>query len=160
MDKEKNIIILKIKIFLQVKNGKKNGKGKEYDNKNGYLMFEGEYFNDKRNGKGKEYYIDKLKRILFEGEYLNGKRKGNWKEYNFEGQLKFEGEYINDKRNGKGKEYIYYNKSFSNKDNINNIYSIFEGEYINNKRNGKGKEYTIDGILIEEGEYLNDEKII
>ena len=35
-------------------------------------MFEGEYLNGKRNGKGKEYdYNGKLE---FEGEYLNGNK--------------------------------------------------------------------------------------
>ena len=43
---------------------------KEY---NGKLMFEGEYLNGKRNGKGKEYdFNGKLK---FEGEFLNGTKK-------------------------------------------------------------------------------------
>ena len=35
-------------------NGKRNGKGKEYNN-NGEVEFEGEYLNGERNGKGKEY---------------------------------------------------------------------------------------------------------
>ena len=36
-------------------------------------MFEGEYLNGKRNGKGKEYdFNGKLK---FEGEFLNGTKK-------------------------------------------------------------------------------------
>ena len=36
-------------------------------------IFEGEYLNGKRNGKGKEYdkYNSKLE---YEGEYLNGKK--------------------------------------------------------------------------------------
>ena len=46
MEKEKNIILKKIK-------------------------FEGEYLNGKRHGKGKEYWNNG--KILFEGEYLNGK---------------------------------------------------------------------------------------
>ena len=37
-------------------NGKRNGKGKEYDFLNGDLKFEGEYLDGKRNGKGKKYY--------------------------------------------------------------------------------------------------------
>ena len=39
-----------------------NGKGKEYYS-NGKLKFEGKYLNGKRNGKGKEYdiYNSKLK---------------------------------------------------------------------------------------------------
>ena len=53
-------------------NGKKNGKGKEYNFFDGYLIFEGEYLNDLRNGKGKEY--DSNGNIIFEGEYLNGEK--------------------------------------------------------------------------------------
>ena len=49
----------------------KNGKGKEYNNYNDTLVFEGEYLNGKKNGKGKEY--DDEGNIFFEGEYLNGK---------------------------------------------------------------------------------------
>ena len=48
-------------------NGKRNGKGKEYEY--GELIFEGEYSNGKKNGNGKEYKYGKLE---FEGEYLNG----------------------------------------------------------------------------------------
>ena len=52
------------------------------------IIFEGEYLNGKRNGKGKEYNDSKLK---FEGEYLNGNRWIG-KEYNYDnGQLEFEG---------------------------------------------------------------------
>ena len=42
-------------------------------------MFEGEYINGKKNGKGKEY--DNNERLKFEGEYINGERKGEGKEY-------------------------------------------------------------------------------
>ena len=35
-------------------NGKRNGKGKEYDD-NGTLQFDGEYLNGEKYGKGKEY---------------------------------------------------------------------------------------------------------
>ena len=45
---------------------------KEYDWGKSPLIFEGEYLNGKRNGKGKEY--DWYGRLRFEGEYLNGKR--------------------------------------------------------------------------------------
>ena len=76
-------------------NGKRNGKGKEYNNNNnGYLIFEGEYLNGKKwNGKG--YYDNN---ILY--EIKNG--KGYIKEYEGE-NLIFEGEYKNGQRNGKGK---------------------------------------------------------
>jgi len=56
----------------------KNGKGKEYFSIRGELKFEGEYLNGRKNGKGKEYdYNDKL---YYEGEYINGKRHGKGKE--------------------------------------------------------------------------------
>jgi len=61
----------KLKFEGQYLNGKKTGKGKEYNSYNYKLEFEGEYLDGKRNGKGKEYWNDILK---FEGEYLNGKK--------------------------------------------------------------------------------------
>ena len=36
------------------------------------MIYEGEYLNGKRNGKGKEYDSDG--ELKFEGEYLNGKK--------------------------------------------------------------------------------------
>ena len=80
-------------------NGKKNGKGKKYND--GYLIYEGEYLNGKRNGKGKEYCFVHL---IYEGKYLNGKRNGKSKEYNFDGNLEFEGEFINNNISN-GKKY-------------------------------------------------------
>ena len=44
---------------------------------NGKLKFEGEYLNGKRNGKGKEY--DEDGQLIFEGKYLNGQRSGKGK---------------------------------------------------------------------------------
>ena len=56
-----------------------------------------EYLNGKRNGKGKEYNDDN--KLIFEGEYLNGKRNGKGKEYNDDGKLIYDGEYLIGKRN-------------------------------------------------------------
>ena len=140
-------------------NGKKNGKGKEFNDK-GKLIFEGEFFKGKRwNGYGFEYNYRDI--LIFEGEYLNGKRNGKGKEYNY-GELlfggifkhgnwwnrsgknlEFEGEYLNGERNGKGKEYY------------DNGQIYFEGEYLNGERNGYGKEYYNDGKIKFEGKYLN-----
>ena len=85
-------------------NGKRNGKGKEYNSEE-QLIFEGEFTNGKKwNGKIKEY-DDYYDRLIIEVEYVNGKRNGKGKEYYNNGRIKFEGEYLNGKRNGKGKEY-------------------------------------------------------
>ena len=103
-------------------NGKRHGKGKEYDIR-GRLQFEGEYLNGKRNGKGKEY--DLRGNLQFEGEYKNGERNGKGKEYffnnhnNYEQNLVFDGEYLNGQKNGKGKEYDIFTGKL-----------LFEGEYI------------------------------
>ena len=65
--------------------------GKEYYDSN--LVFEGEYFNGKRNGKGKEY--NEQSKLIFEGEYCNGKRNGKGKEYDYKGNLIYDGTYLN-----------------------------------------------------------------
>ena len=168
--KEINYVDNALRFEGEYLNGKRHGKGKEY-NEYGNLTFEGEYLNGKRNGKGKKYnaYGD----LTFEGEYLNGKRHGKGREFycggvlvfKSTGKLAFEGEYFNDKKlNGIGYDKegnILYNLN----NNINGEgkeYSddklIFEGEYLNGKRNGKGKEYALNGNLKFEGEYLNDLK--
>ena len=88
------------KISGKYKIGGKKGYGKEYIVNTNRLIFEGEYLNGKRNGKGKEYDNDSV--LIFEGEYLNGKRNGKGKGYYNTGQLMFEGEYFKDKNwNGK-----------------------------------------------------------
>ena len=74
-----------------------NGKTKEYNFDNDKLVFEGQYANGKRNGKGKEY--NEKENLIFEGEYLNGKKwTGKAKEYDEDtGKLILEYEYSNGK---------------------------------------------------------------
>ena len=136
---------------------KEKRKAKEYLYFNDRRIFEGEYFQGKRHGKGKEYNANN--ELIYEGEYSKGKKHGLGKEYDNFGQLIFEGEYLYGKKwngilkfqhndysikNGKGiiKEYI--------EDNL-----IYEGEYNNGEKNGKCKLHFIDGKLLFEGEYLN-----
>ena len=162
---------------------------REYNCYNNKLIFEGEYLNGKRNGKGKEY--DNKGNLIFEGEYLNGKRSiGKYyypnikiikemkngkkfvNEYNNNNELIFEGEYLNGERNGKGKEY--YNSEITS-ENIfgNSDYSDeYEKELIYSK-DSKDEDYrdslnTISSVssdeeyiklhLIFEGDYLNGKK--
>ena len=141
-------------------NGKRSGKGKEYNDKCD-LIFEGEYLYEHKL-KGKEYINGRLEFIdkyLFDKKW-NGKgydERGNiiYELINGSGKIReyiegcilvFEGECLNGKINGKGKEYNEEEKL------------IFEGEYLNGKRNGKGKEYDYYGKLVFEGEYLNNER--
>ena len=164
-----------------------NGYGKEYETKNLNLIFEGYYTNGKRNGRGKEYDGD----TIFEGEFLNGIKNGKGVEYNQKSIL-FEGEYLNGKKwNGIAKEYYYFKYS-SDKYKLKFVGNycdgvkigieydsegdlLFEGKYLDDKKwngtiinnngflyhikngNGKVKRYSKDGILIFEGEYINGE---
>ena len=103
-------------------------------------MYKGEFLNGKRNGKGKEY--DYEGNLIFEGEYLyRFKRKG--KEY-LNGKLEYEGEFkFNRKWNGKGydkdRKVLYKLNNGKGKiieyDKQGNI--KFEGGYSNGKKNGK-----------------------
>ena len=164
-----------------------NGYGKEKEFNDLKLIFKGYYINGKRNGKGKEY--NKEGKLIFEGEYKNGIKNGKGIEYNGEDIL-FVGEYLNGKKwNGIVKEYQYQNYSYFKKFygqysegvKIGREYDIdgeviFEGKYSEDKRwegiiynkkgilfpikngNGKVKEYDEEGKLIFEGEYINGEK--
>ena len=138
--KEYNWLTGKLIYEGEYSNGERNGKGKEYNDKN-ELIFKGEYINGKKwNGKGKEY---KYEYLIYEGDYFNGQRNGKGKEYNDLGKLIYEGDYLNRKRNGKGKEYNDFGKL------------IYEGGYLNGNWNGIGKEYFKNGKLKYFGEFLD-----
>ena len=79
------------KIIYTLING--TGKVQEY-NDFGVLIFEGEYLNGEKNGKAKEYH-EKNGKMSFRVEYLDGVRNGKAKEYDEYGKLIFNGEYIN-----------------------------------------------------------------
>ena len=147
-------------------NGKRNGKGKEY-NEEGKLIFEGEYLNGKKwKGIEKEYDED-TEQLIFEYEYNNGERDGKRKEYDkYNGELLFSGTYLNGKRNGKGEEYKYilYERSsyessyysYSSRYNSKKII-IFSGEYLNGERK-EGSEYNYNEKLVYKGGFLNGKK--
>ena len=51
------------------------------------MIFEGNYLKGEKNGKGKEYH-DAFGYVIFEGEYLDGKRwKGKGNKYDDKGNL-------------------------------------------------------------------------
>ena len=64
---------------------KEKRKAKEYLYFNDIRIFEGEYFQGKRHGKGKEYNANN--ELIYEGEYSKGKKHGLGKEYDNFGQL-------------------------------------------------------------------------
>ena len=132
----------------EFKNGKKDGKGKEY-NLDG-LIYEGGFKEGKRNGKGKAYDKDGNNILLFEGDFKNDDidKNGKGREFDLKGNLIFEGKYRNNKKwDGKIIEY-------NDKGKIQ-----FEGEIKNGEKNGKGREFDDEGNIIYEDEYLNGKKI-
>ena len=64
----------------------------EHSKNDDKIVFVGEYLNGKRNGKGKEY--NSSDKLIFEGEYLNGKRTGKGIEYDYLGWIMFEGDFL------------------------------------------------------------------
>ena len=71
-------------------NGKRNGKGVEY-NENGIFKFEGEFSNGRKNGQGKEYKQDKDNgqiKLYFEGNYKNGRKNGKGIVYKYNKRIK------------------------------------------------------------------------
>ena len=167
----------------EILEGKKHGKGKEYDYNN-RIIFEGIYLKGKRwNGKVKKYDINGG--IINEKEYFNGKiigddEKLNNKDVNYlnekkmkkiakeyfeeSNKIRFEGEYLKDKKwNG-----IIYNKDDNFKiiikngnwrlnDSVLKFTYLGKDIYIIQDKNGIIKEYC-NGLLSYEGEYLNDKR--
>ena len=152
LQKNLNISILNYKYFTgRYIEYESNRIGKEIDYIDKIIRFEGEYLNGKRHGKGKEY--NNNGKLIFEGEYLNGKRHGKGKEFNAYGNLTFEGEYLNGQKNGKGREYYYSGAFFNNK--IDGKLA-FEGEYFNNKKwNGIGYD-TEGNIIYKLNNNINN----
>ena len=141
-------------------NGRRSGKGREYDEE-GNIIFEGEYLNGKKwKGIQKEYDKDNDK-LTYEFEISNGEREGIIKEYDkYTGEILFIGKYSNGKRNGKGIEYKCIPcESYKNISSGNNykLITIFSGEYLNGERT-QGKEFNCEEKLIYEGEYLNGKR--
>ena len=156
-----------IKYIGQIKKGKMNGKCKEYD-KEGHMIYEGEYLDGKRNGIGKEYYNNNIE---FEGEFKEGKKwNGNANEYNKKGNLLFYGVYQNGKRfNGKACKYfddeeklryeieykdgLLWNVKGYNK---NEVFNSLDFEIKNG--DGNMKDYYSDKVLKFNGNYKGGKK--
>ena len=150
------------------------------DNK-GMIFFEGYLKNGYREGKGKEY--DENGNVIFEGFYEQGKRmnivelkemKGYWKEMNEKNEV-----ISICKKNEKGRNegicYFYSNgdidriSEWKNGEEISDsgdckIYDepnhvFFEGHFSKGKREGKGKEYDLNGKVVYDGLYRNGRRM-
>ena len=150
------------------------------DNK-GSIFFEGYLKNGYREGKGKEY--DENGNVIFEGFYKQGKRmniapmkemKGYWKEMNEKNEVISICQKDEEGRN-EGICYFYSNgnidriSEWKNGEEISDsgdckIYDephrvFFEGHFSKGKREGKGKEYDENGRVVYDGLYRNGRRM-
>lgn len=149
------------------------------------IVFEGNFKNGKLNGKCREFN-DKY---LFQGMFIDGKKSGygtyTSNDYNYEGnyennvkngygklQLKvgskftYEGSFVNDQFSGKGKITFrnknIYEGEFSN-GQMNGLGKMiyratnesYVGDFVNGKREGFGKYFRGDKLTYK-GNYIND----
>ena len=119
----------------QMKDGKRNGKGRIYNMSDpfGDDVYEGEWKDDLEHGKG-IYKYDKD--FIYNGDWVNGKMEGK-------GFLKvsksyYEGDFKNDTIEGRGRA-IYIKE--------NNKKEVYEGEFKDGKRHGKGIYKYSDGRI-------------
>ena len=118
-----------------------NGKGKKY-NKNGNVLYEGDFINGQFEGKGKYIYDNG---DYYEGQYKKGLQNGEGTLYYKNGDIMAQGNFTNDMLEGNGK-YFFENGSY------------YEGEWKKGMRHGKGKEYYSNRKIKYDGDYFNDKK--
>ena len=88
----------------EVRNFKKEGKGKIYD-KNNNIVYDGEFVNGLFEDNGRYNHPDNDKYYI--GEFKGGEANGKGKLYNNNGLLRYDGEWANEKPHGMG-TYIKY----------------------------------------------------
>ena len=117
-------------------NGKKHGKGIIFD-KNGNIIYEGDFVNGEKEGNGKYYYKNGE---YYDGPWIKDKKHGKGIIYYPNGSILYEGEFVNDKREGNCK-YILKDGSY------------YIGQCHDDKHTGNGKYYSKNGDLIYDGDY-------
>ena len=123
----------------EFKNNKPNGKGIKY-NKNGNILYDGDFINGKFEGNGKYVREDGLSYI---GQWKNGLSHGKGTMYYSNGNIKYKGDWVNNKYEGNGMDI-----------QENGYYYI--GQYKNGFANGIGREYYPNGNLKYQGDWVND----
>ena len=148
-----------------IKNFKKEGKGKEKTND---FSYEGEFVNDMKHGNGKIFYYNNGD--YYEGQFYNGLITGKGF-YKWKNQHTYFGDFVCGKMHGKGL-YKWTDGNQYEGEYINNIKEgqgefkwndgkIYKGRFENGKPHGKGlltiKGITFDAIF-DNGTYLGDLK--
>ena len=136
----------------EFKNNKPNGKGIKY-NKNGKILYDGDFINGKFEGNGKYINEDGLSYI---GQWKNGTIHGKGILYYSNGNIKYKGDWVNNKYEGNGieiqKNGYYYMGQFKNgilngfaKEFDPNGNLKYQGDWVNNIPEGNGEYFWEDG---------------
>ena len=141
----------------RLEKGTLQGEGKLYDSE-GVLSYEGQIKDGERNGSGKEY-DDGI--LVYEGQFVSGLYSGNGKSYDG-GQLAYEGQFSNGLFSGYGKRYdgnwIVYDGQYEEgkRSGSGTAYSdgkrLYDGQFMDDLYEGRGKLYQ-DGKLRYDGSF-------
>lgn len=112
-------------------------------NKDGSLIYEGEFAAGAFQGDGKQFSSGKL---LFQGNFDGGMRTGPGKEFYPNGTVKYQGEFQNNRYSGVGSLFA------------SNGAQIFSGNFQNGLYYGAGKLLDAQGNLIYEGQFVNGKR--
>ncbi len=121
------------------KNDKRQGKGSEF-NRNGILVYEGDWENNKYHGQGKYIFPNGN---IYEGGFKNGKSDGFGTQKDTNGE-KYEGYWRKEKRHGNGKSY-------------KNGKLVYEGGFENGYMHGKGTFFVDSNGHTYKGDFEKDE---
>jgi hypothetical protein len=145
----------------EYKDGKRNGQGTfTFDNRNKYV---GGFKDGKRNGHGTFTYADGDKYV---GEYRGGKMDGHGT-FTYADGDKYVGEYRGGKRNGQfrvtytnGDRYV--GEFVDDERSGHGIYTFGDGskevgDFKDGKLNGYAVKYSLDGSILKEGIWKDDE---
>ncbi len=165
------LLLLPLTFFSQGDLNKTDSSGKKQGNwvkkdKNGGLIYEGQFKDDKPFGLFKYYYPDGTKKS--EMVFSENGNIGRAKAYDFNGKLMAAGKYIGEKKDSTWKyfaaagwvisEEVY--KNGKKEGPVKNFYEDgnISGEYLykNDKRNGTCTEYYPDKSLKMQSAYVND----
>ena len=145
----------------RLEDGVLQGECKLYD-ENGVLIYEGQVKDGERNGNGKEY---KNGVLVYDGQFVNGLYDGMGTLYK-DGQILYTGQFSNSLYEGRGKLYgersLIYDGQFTAGlfDGFGTLYDengkiLYTGQYEKGIRSGNGKEYN-DGELLYDGQFQDD----
>ena len=149
------------------KNGKENGKFISYDT-DGSIYEEKEMKNGKNDGKSVNYDLNGNPIVI--QYYKDGKLNGPYTRYRKDGSISINATYKDDKYNGVVTEYDQNGNKITEYTYVDGVknglcidYDLRNGsrhEYMckGKDNNGPYKKYNKEGILIEEGQYVHNQK--